>query len=71
MRIAIIGKGYVGTALASGLTCADHEIRFGYRDAKEPVKDAAKWGEAIILAVPFDSVKDAVRALVQRRTESC
>jgi len=63
MRIGIIGKGNVGTALATGFSRAGHEIKFGHRDPKEPVDEAAKWGDVIIMAVPFGSVPDAARAI--------
>ena len=63
MKIAVIGKGHVGTALATGLKRKGHEIRFGHRDPKEPVLDAAKWSEVIILAVPYRTVKDVARVL--------
>ncbi len=52
MKIAIIGKGNVGSALCKGLS-GKHETKFGHRDPAEPVADAAKWGEIIILAVPI------------------
>ena len=58
MKIAIIGKGNVGTALCSGLS-SKHEVKFGHRDPAEPVADAAKWGEVIILAVPHSNANDA------------
>jgi hypothetical protein len=63
MKIAIIGKGNVGTALASGLKRTGHEIRFGHRDPKEPVLEAAKWGEVIIVAIPYGVVKDAAEVI--------
>jgi hypothetical protein len=63
MKIAIIGKGHVGSALAKGLTKAGHEIKFGHRDPKEPVKAAASWGEIIILAVPYSEAKNATAAV--------
>jgi predicted dinucleotide-binding enzyme len=47
MKIAIIGKGNVGSALRNGLSKAGHEIKFGHRDSAEPIEDAAKWGEVI------------------------
>ncbi len=62
MKIAIIGKGNVGNALNKGLS-AKHETRFGHRDPAEPVAEAAKWGEVIILAVPFDNIEDAVEKI--------
>ncbi len=52
-KIAIIGKGNVGSALAEGLRKAGHEIRFGSTDPKEPVGAAAAWGDVVILAVPW------------------
>ena len=62
MKIAIIGKGNVGTALSSGLS-GKHETKFGHRDPAEPVADAAKWGEVIILAVPHDNANDAIEEI--------
>ena len=61
MRIGIIGKGNVGTAIAAGLSRKGHEVKFGHRDPKEPVAEAAKWGEVIILAVPHSSAADTAR----------
>ena len=62
MKIAIIGKGSVGSALCSGLS-GKHETRFGHRDPAEPVADAAKWGEIIILAVPHNNANDAIEEI--------
>jgi predicted dinucleotide-binding enzyme len=62
MKIAIIGNGRVGTALCSGLS-EKHETRFGHRDPAEPVANAAKWGEIIILAVPHDNANDAIEEI--------
>ena len=62
MKIAIIGKGNVGSALCSGLS-GKHETRFGHRDPAEPVADAAKWGEIIILAVPHNNANDAIEEI--------
>ncbi len=59
MKIGIIGKGNVGSALAAGLSRAGHEIKFGHRDPNESVVDAAKWGEVIILAVPHNNADNA------------
>ena len=63
MKIGIIGKGNVGTAIATGLTRKGHEVKFGHRDPKQPVADAAKWGEVIILAVPYENVTDAAKSI--------
>ena len=62
MKIAIIGKGHVGKALGKGLG-VKHEVRFGHRDPAEPVSDAAKWGEVIILAIPHENLDDALKAI--------
>jgi predicted dinucleotide-binding enzyme len=63
MKIAIIGKGNVGSSLGKGLRNAGHEIKFGHRDPKEPVAEAAKWGELIIIAVPHENAKNAIDAI--------
>ena len=69
MKIGIIGKGNVGTAIGTGLSRKGHEVKFGHRDPKEPVSDAANWGDAIILAVPYENVTDAAKAICQQATE--
>lgn len=63
MKIAIIGKGNVGKALGLGLKRAGHEIKFGHRDPKEPVREAAEWGDVIILAVPYHAARDAAKEI--------
>ena len=63
MRIGIIGKGNVGTAIATGLTRAGHQVKYGHRDPKEPVANAAKWGDLIVLAVPYENVEDAAKEI--------
>ena len=63
MRVAIIGKGNVGSALGAGLQKAGHEVRFGHRGPAEPVDAAAKWGEVIILAVPHENADNARAAV--------
>ncbi len=42
MKIGIIGKGNVGSALAAGLSRKGHEIKFGHLDPREPVSEAAE-----------------------------
>jgi NADPH-dependent F420 reductase len=66
-KIAIIGKGNVGSALAATFTRAGYEVTFGVRpesDATEaiaktdgkaeqaPAAEAAAWGDVVVLAVP-------------------
>jgi predicted dinucleotide-binding enzyme len=57
MKIAIIGKGNVGSALAESLRRAKHEVRFASKDPKEPIADVVAWGDAVILAVPWTEHK--------------
>jgi predicted dinucleotide-binding enzyme len=63
MKIGIIGKGNVGTAIGTGLTRAGHQVKHEHRDPKEPVSEAAKWGDVLVLAVPYESVADAAREI--------
>jgi predicted dinucleotide-binding enzyme len=63
MKIAIIGKGNVGMAMGTGLKRAGHDIRYGHRDAKEPVEAAAKWGEIILLAVPYGAIPETAKEI--------
>src|SRR5690242_14484177 len=60
MKIAIIGKGNVGSALERGLTRAGYEVR---ATGKEQVQETAAWGDVVILAVPFAAIDDAVRTM--------
>jgi 8-hydroxy-5-deazaflavin:NADPH oxidoreductase len=68
MRIAIIGTGSAGSALARALRRADHTIVFGTRspDPFDPdqktIAEAAADAEATILAVPFGAVRDVIAA---------
>jgi len=66
MKIAILGKGNVGTAIAEGLSRTGHEIRFGHRDPQESVEAAADWGEVIIMAVPYSQVGNVAGSLGTR-----
>ncbi len=57
-KIAILGSGNVGSALARGLGRGGHEVRTSRRnDAREK----AQWGEIVILAVPFGALDEVVR----------
>jgi 8-hydroxy-5-deazaflavin:NADPH oxidoreductase len=63
MKIGIIGKGNVGTALCTGLSRAGHETKYGHRDPAEPVSDAAKWGEEIRPYAAGKTVIDVMNAI--------
>jgi predicted dinucleotide-binding enzyme len=68
MRIAIIGTGNVGRALARALQRAHHTIVFGTRspdpsDANQATTaEVVANAEATILAVPFGAVRDVIAA---------
>lgn len=57
-KIAIVGSGNVGSALARGLSRGGHEVRTSKRN---DARDKASWGEVVILAVPFPALQDVVR----------
>lgn len=72
MKIAILGAGSVGGTLGRRFAEAGHEIRFGVPNPSEhadkesfaavgTVAEAAEAAEAILLAVPYDAVADALR----------
>jgi len=69
MRIAIIGTGNVGKALGPAFARAGHEVNYGVRDPADPkhagldvrsVRNAADWAGAIILAVNWAQVEQAL-----------
>ncbi len=62
MKIAIVGKGNVGSALAEGLKGAKHEIRFASRDPREPVGEAVAGSDAVILAGPWTEHREIAAA---------
>ncbi|MCU1591226.1 MAG: putative oxidoreductase, coenzyme F420-dependent [Frankiales bacterium] len=77
MRIAILGSGVVGQALATGYPKHGHEVRIGTRQSEvggHPVDSpagAAAWGDVVVLAVKGEaavelatSVKDEVAGKV-------
>lgn len=74
MKIGILGTGDVATNLAAGLTKGGHAVKLGSRHPAgktapaENVSigsqaDAVKFGDAVILAVPFSAVEDTVNAI--------
>jgi predicted dinucleotide-binding enzyme len=70
MKIAILGAGSVGQALASGWQKAGHDIRFGVRDASRdrggipaaPVADAAAASEVVVIATPWPDTRAAIQS---------
>lgn len=76
MKIAVMGTGSVGSALGRAFSRAGHEVMFGVRNAGKPevqqlaqetgakvgsVKDAADFGEAVALAIPWGAVRDLLQ----------
>lgn len=66
MKIAVIGAGNVGSALANRWTKAGHQVVFGVRDPNKTravpipsksVKDAIADADAILLAIPFSAAE--------------
>ncbi|MCW2601174.1 MAG: putative oxidoreductase, coenzyme F420-dependent [Frankiales bacterium] len=69
MRIAVLGSGPVGTALAKGYTRHGHEVRIGNRTGVAEGFDAghyadvAAWAELVVLAVRGEVSEELVRGL--------
>lgn len=77
MKIAIIGAGNVGSALAKGLVNAGHEVLFGVRDNNAPKTlnalslvpnarvatpaEACSFGETIIITTPAHTVYESLK----------
>lgn len=61
-KIAIIGKGNVGSALQRGLERGGHEVKAVGKDPAR-IRTAAAWGEVVILAVPFAAADETIREL--------
>ena len=75
MKVAVIGKGNVGKAVAPALAKAGHEVAYGVRDpgdnkyqdgdgiALKGVDEAAGWAEVVILAINWGQVEDVLAAV--------
>lgn len=78
MKIAVIGAGVVGTALAKAWKQKGHDICFGARDTASAkvsaalaaipgaraasIADAVAWGELALLATPWGGTEAALKA---------
>lgn len=74
MRVAIVGSGRVGAAIAPVIAAAGHEVTFAVRDPADSrhakagapataMAAAGAWADVIILAIGFDAVDAALAAL--------
>lgn len=61
-KIAIIGNGNVGTAIQRGAEKAGYQVRTTGADPIE-VRNAAVWGDIVILAVPAPARQEAIKNL--------
>src|SRR5437667_12514279 len=61
-KVAIIGDGNVGTALGKGLTRAGYEVQ-AVGKVPEKVREIARWGDIIVLAVPFNERANALKEM--------
>lgn len=64
MRVAVLGTGRVGTALAGGWAGAGHEVVFGTRDADGPSARAAVEHVPGATARPYDEAAAAAEVAV-------
>ena len=65
MKITIIGKGNVGSALQRGLERGGHDVQaVGNEPAR--IRDAAQSAEVLLLAVPFGALDDVLRMQLAR-----
>ena len=62
MRIAIIGKGNVGTALETGFKRLGLDVQTVGKDPAK-VKQVGGWGELLVLAVPYPAIDETLKEL--------
>src|SRR5207247_2678435 len=61
-KVAIIGDGNGGTALSKGLRRAGNEVQ-AVGKVPEKVREIARWGDIIVLAVPFNERANALKEM--------
>jgi hypothetical protein len=78
MKLAILGAGVVGSALASAWAKRGHEVCFGARNTgsdkvvkalaavagakSAAIAEAVKWGDVAVLATPWGGTEEALKA---------
>lgn len=60
MKIAVLGKGNVGSALGEAWRRAGHDVEYGGR---ENLAQAAAAAEVVVVALPWPATKSALRSL--------
>lgn len=63
MRIGIIGRGRVGSAVAQGWKTAGHDVQQIGRDADTPPTELAAWADIVVLSVPWAAVEEVAGAI--------
>lgn len=75
MKIAVIGTGRVGSAIAPNIAAAGHDVVYGVRDPADPkhaggdgiarrsTAEAAAWADIIVLAIGWDAVDSALATM--------
>lgn len=60
MKVAVVGSGSVGSALAAGASRAGFEVRVGSRrtDAPHSIDDVLAWADVTVLAIPGGAVAE-------------
>jgi len=61
-KVAMIGDGNVGMALKKGLTRAGYEVQ-AIGKVPEKVREIARWGDIIVLAVPYTERANAIKEM--------
>jgi 8-hydroxy-5-deazaflavin:NADPH oxidoreductase len=68
MKVAVIGSGSVGSALAQGASAAGHEVQVGSRrpEAGVAIGEAVQWADVTIVAVPGGAIADFAASIADR-----
>lgn len=61
-KVAIIGRGNVGTALAQGVSRIGHDVKSTGKDPDQ-IRQITAWGDIIVLAVPFTAIDDVIHKM--------
>jgi 8-hydroxy-5-deazaflavin:NADPH oxidoreductase len=61
MKLAVIGAGKIGGTLGKALAASGHDVHYGTRTPEGSVREALDGADAVIIAIPGQSVADFVR----------